>query len=317
MPRLQIFPASNGSSEGAAGAAMRTIEVNELSTTPSRAAAPLPEDGQRRRRLGQLVDPGSRPISSEASESDTAPSDSERTYMQAIARAPLLSADEEVALALRIRRGDLDARRRFIEANLRLVVFVARRYSGLGVSLPDLIQEGNIGLITAVERFDPDRGVRFSTHAYWWIRQSITRALQRNKRLTCAPADACSSDVSHVGVSTAIHLILSLDAPVFDEEDTSLGDAVLASHDEEPQARAMASMCRDALDEVLENLPPRQRVILSLRHGLLDGVEHNNAQIARFVGLSRESIRQIADRSMAAIQARKDIGALRYSLDDA
>jgi RNA polymerase primary sigma factor len=254
-------------------------------------------------------------IAREKRTSDAMLSQAEHAYMQALTQAPLLTADQEVALALRTKRGDAEARRCFIESNLRLVVFVARRYTGFGVSLSDLVQEGNIGLIHAVEKFDPLRGVRFSTHAYWWIRQSITRALQRNKRLTCVPVED-SRPARDGREPKGARGILSLDAPIAVEEDVPIGNVVMASSDEEPHVRAMATMCRVAVDELLEDLPPRQRVILSLRHGLFDGVEHNNAQIARIVGLSRESIRQIADRSMAALQSRADIDGLRYFLDD-
>lgn len=243
----------------------------------------------------------------------------ERTYLDAIAAVPLLSADEELALARRARRGDREARRRLVEANLRLVVYVARRYLGRGLPLLDLVQEGNLGLLRAAEKFDHRRDLRFSTCAFWWIRQAITRALERQRHLT----SACAHAPDAAGARGRHHRwhsrkLLSLDAALPGElDDLSLVSLLRADPADEPELRALAALRRTAVAELLEGLPPRERVILALRHGLLDDVERNNQEIGHAVGMSRESIRLIANRAMAALASRRDLVHLRELLEEA
>jgi RNA polymerase primary sigma factor len=241
--------------------------------------------------------------------------EAERSYFQSISRVPLLSAEEETALAQRIESGDWTARQRLVEANLRLVVYVARRYVGHGVPLLDLVQEGNIGLLRAVDRFDHTRGVRFSTHAFWWIRQAVTRALAVHARGCHGPQ---STPDEAIGGLRFGELVLSLDAALSDEDERrTLGLQVQAPHSEGPQAKVDDAALRVSINTLLLTLRPRERAILALRHGLVEDVEHNNAQVGRVMGLSRESIRLIANRAMAHLSSSSEAAHLRDFLDEA
>lgn len=243
----------------------------------------------------------------------------ERAYLENIARISLLSVDEEQSLARRAASGDATARRRLIEANLRLVVYVARRYLGRGLSLLDLVQEGNIGLLRAADKFDCQRDLRFATCAFWWIRQAITRALAVQRRLTSASTRLADRAAYEGGCHHHGHasIVLSLDAALAGEfDDLPLANVISVDQSEEPPARALAALRRAAAIELLEGLLPRERVILALRYGFLDDVERNNQEIGRAVGLTRESIRLIANRAMAALASREDTAHLRDFLEE-
>lgn len=244
--------------------------------------------------------------------------DAERAYLEAIAQVPLLSADEELALVRQAARGDANARQRLIEANLRLVVYVARRYLGRGLPLLDLVQEGNLGLLRAVEEFDHKRRLRFSTYAFWWIRHGITHALGRQRwPVVASPRSDDLGDNGHGRLlDQCSDAVLSLDAGLVGELDgLSLANLVRDDPSEEPPARLVAALQRAAVTELLEGLPPRERVILALRFGLFDGVERSNNEIGRVVGLSRESIRLIAKRVTVALASCEDIAHLRDFLE--
>lgn len=276
-----------------------------------------------------------------AAASPTSGSEAERAYLERIAEAPLLTAAEEIALAKRVEAGDEAARQQMIEANLRLVVYVARRYLGHGLSLLDLVQEGNIGLMRAVERYDHRRGVRFSTCAYWWIRQAVTRALSVQSRTVRLPESAvferraltatrsrledelgreattaevaAAADVSERRVRElreAPREPLSLDTSPAGDDELLLGGIVADDATEQPEAAAEATCMREAVREMLEGLPPRERVILALRHGLVDDIERNNCEIGRAMGVSREYIRLLARRAMATLEARPEAAHL-------
>lgn len=238
-----------------------------------------------------------------AAASPTSGSEAERAYLERIAEAPLLTAAEEIALAKRVEAGDEAARQQMIEANLRLVVYVARRYLGHGLSLLDLVQEGNIGLMRAVERYDHRRGVRFSTCAYWWIRQAVTRALSVQSRTVRLPESAVFERRALTATRSRLEDELGREA-------TTAEVAAAADVSEQPEAAAEATCMREAVREMLEGLPPRERVILALRHGLVDDIERNNCEIGRAMGVSREYIRLLARRAMATLEARPEAAHL-------
>ncbi len=255
-------------------------------------------------------------------------------YLREIRRAPLLSAAEEVELAKRVEAGDEEAKQRFIVANLRLVVNIAKKYQGRGFSLLDLIQEGNLGLIRAVEKFDWRRGFRFSTYATWWIRQAVTRALAERSRTIRLPI-LVGQTLSKVR-STSDRLMqslgreptddelagelgltadeldelvrsaaspISLETPVGEDETDQLGDLLPDESAEAPETYAL----NDALKQETSNLfaevlTPRQRLVLDLRFGM-DGAEiHQLESIGQQLGLTRERVRQIENEALAALR---------------
>ena len=269
-------------------------------------------------------------------------SDAMRTYLRGIGKVPLLSAEEELALAKRAERGDPGAKRRLIEANLRLVVSVAKHYSDRGLSLLDLIQEGNLGLIRAVEKFDWRRGFKFSTYATWWIRQSVTRALADQARTIRLPVhmvdmlgrllrvqrdllqelgrEPLPREIgAELGMSAStVREILkigqdpiSLESPVGDEGDLELGDLV-EDHDALVPLQAVAeTMCKAELDAVLGSLPGRERHIIELRFGLRDDTPRTLDEIGQVYDLTRERIRQIEAKTLARLKAYRDSQRLR------
>ena len=272
--------------------------------------------------------------------------DAERLYLDQIGKIPLLSADDEVALAQRIEGGDASARRRLIEANLQLVVYMAKRYVGRGLSLLDLIQEGNIGLMHAIEKYDYRRGFRFSTYACWWIRQTVTRALVDQVRHIRLPqstfeklrplADAqhalrreLGRDATHEEIAGALdvspqrarellgctHDVLSLEWTMEREGERPLGSVIADDDALHPYAAALEADRKAAVLALLGGLSERERAIVAMRYGLNDGEPRNNQQIGRALGLSRESIRLIADRAMVALASRDDIEHLKEYLE--
>jgi RNA polymerase primary sigma factor len=277
-------------------------------------------------------------------ERPAATDDSLRMYLRDIGRIPLLSAAQEVSLAKRMERGDMDAKSRLVEANLRLVVSIAKRYLGRGLSFLDLIQEGNLGLIRAVEKFDYRRGYKFSTYATWWIRQAVTRAIADQARTIRIPVHMVEklnhlvrakrqliqdlgreptpeelAKLMDTSVEKVQHLIkisqspVSLEKPVGDEEEAELGDFLEDEGSPRPMDAAVAEIKKDDLNKVLESLPHRERKILELRYGLNGEHPRTLEQIGRRFGVTRERIRQIEANTLARLKELQETQHLRES----
>jgi RNA polymerase primary sigma factor len=268
--------------------------------------------------------------------------DSLRLYLQSIGRVPLLSTEEEVMLAKRIERGDIAAKEHMVEANLRLVVSIAKGYVGRGLTFLDLIQEGSLGLIRAVEKFDYRRGYKFSTYATWWIRQAVTRAIadkgrtiripvhmvQRLNKLIQAerqliqrlgrepsPAEiAAEIDCPVREVRDVMRLAqhpISLEKPVGEEDDSALGDFVEDVTAESPFEVASKALRRESIARVLESLPQREREVIELRYGIVGGRPRTLEEVGRAFNITRERVRQIENRTLKKLQALPDAQQLR------
>lgn len=250
--------------------------------------------------------------------------DSVRMYLSEIGRVELLTADEEIKLAKRIEKGDPVAKQKLAEANLRLVVSIAKKYIGRGLSFLDLIQEGNIGLFRAVEKFDPQRGFKFSTYATWWIRQAITRAIADQARTIRIPVhmvetinklthtqrqllqelgreptvDELASEMN-MDIKKVRHIlkisqdIISLEAPVGAEEDSKLGDFIEDDEAVSPSESTNRKLIKENIHGMLQYLSPREQKIIRMRFGLDDGIGHTLEEVGREFGVTRERIRQI------------------------
>lgn len=250
--------------------------------------------------------------------------DSVRMYLSEIGRVPLLTAEEEIKLARAIAKGDLSAKRKLAEANLRLVVSIAKKYIGRGLSFLDLIQEGNIGLFRAVEKFDPNRGFKFSTYATWWIRQAITRAIADQARTIRIPVHMVETinKLTHtqrrlvqelgreptpeelsaemdMDIKKIRHIlrisqdIISLEAPVGSEEDSKLGDFIEDIDTLQPDEAAHRQIIKENIHKMLQYLTPREKKIITMRFGLLDGIGHTLEEVGKEFNVTRERIRQI------------------------
>lgn len=250
--------------------------------------------------------------------------DSVRMYLSEIGRVPLIDARKEIDLARRIRKGDASAKQQLAEANLRLVVSIAKKYIGRGLSFLDLIQEGNIGLFRAVEKFDPERGFKFSTYATWWIRQAITRAIADQARTIRIPVHMVETInklthtqrrlVQELGreptveeLSTEMEMdikkvrhiqkisqdIVSLESPVGSEEDSKLGDFIEDEDAVNPFEMTSRQLRKENVHQMLDFLTPRERKIIEMRFGLSDGIGHTLEEVGKEFGVTRERIRQI------------------------
>ncbi len=269
--------------------------------------------------------------------------DSIQMYLREIGKVSLLTGAEEIDLAKRITKGDEAARKRLTEANLRLVVSIAKKYMGRNLGLLDLIQEGNLGLFRAVEKFDWRKGYKFSTYATWWIRQAITRALADQSRTIRIPvhmvetlnkyAQAERQLVQDLGreplpeeiaaemgieVEKVYHLkkisqeTVSIDSPVGeDDEESSLGDFIEDSERATPTDTAGRQLLREYVQNILKDLDPREQKILRLRFGLEDGVTHTLEEVGEEFGVTRERIRQIEAKALERIKEHVDIHKLR------
>ncbi len=256
-----------------------------------------------------------------------------RIYLKEIGRVALLTAGQEVALAKAIEAGDEEARQRLTEANLRLVVSIAKKYSGRGLSFLDLIQEGNLGLIRAVEKFDYHRGFKFSTYAHWWIRQAITRALADQSRTIRVPVhmvetinklvrvtrrlqqelgrDATNQEIAiemqltPEKVREAIQVSqppVSLELSIGEDEDSHLSDFVEDKEAIPPADAATLSMLRVEVDNLLDTLTPRERRVLQLRFGLFDERQRTLEEVGQRLGVTRERIRQIETKALRKLR---------------
>lgn len=269
-----------------------------------------------------------------------------RMYLKEIGRVPLLTAEEEVELAKRIEQGDEAARRRLTEANLRLVVSIAKKYVGRGMLFLDLIQEGNLGLIKAVEKFDYRKGYKFSTYATWWIRQSITRAIADQARTIRIPvhmvetinklirasrqllqelgreptpeeiAEEMDLDVEKVReIMKVAQEPVSLETPIGEEEDSHLGDFIEDQDALAPAESASAILLREQLESVLDTLSDREQKVLKLRFGLEDGRTRTLEEVGREFGVTRERIRQIEAKALRKLRHPSRSKKLKDYLD--
>ncbi len=264
--------------------------------------------------------------------------DSVRLYLREIGKIPLLNAEEELALAQRVVAGDKDAKDKMAEANMRLVVSIAKRYVGRGLDLLDLIQEGNTGLLRAVEKFDPDKGFKFSTYATWWIRQAITRAiadqartiripvhmvetinklLRTQRRLTQElnrePSNEEIAAAMEIEVDKVEHImkikqdISSLDASIRDDEEESvLADFIEDEDTISPEESATNQLLKEQVKDMLAALTEREQKIIKLRFGLEDGKQHTLEEVGQEFSVTRERIRQIEAKALAKLRKHKD-----------
>ncbi len=256
-----------------------------------------------------------------------------RMYLKEIGQVKLLSAEEEIELAKRVSEGDQAAKNKLTEANLRLVVSIAKKYSGRGLHILDLIQEGNTGLIRAVDKFDWTKGNKFSTYATWWIRQAITRAIADQARTIRVPvhmvevinkATRCNRKlVQELGREPTVEEIakelnlpvekiieanrtaadtLSLDTPVGDEEDTSIGSFVEDERTPGPADATSNALLAEALKEILDTLTEREADVLRMRFGMYDGRTHTLEEVGQIFGVTRERIRQIENKAIRKLR---------------
>jgi RNA polymerase primary sigma factor len=280
------------------------------------------------------IDSGSRVVYLD----DDVADDSVRLYLREIGKIPLLNAEEELKLAYEIKAGSKKAKDKMAEANMRLVVSIAKRYVGRGLDLLDLIQEGNTGLLRAVEKFDPDKGFKFSTYATWWIRQAITRAiadqartiripvhmvetinklLRTQRRLTQElnrePTNEEIAKEMEIDVDKVEHImkikqdISSLDASIRDdEEDSVLSDFIEDEDTVSPEESATNQLLKEQVKEILSALTDREQKILKLRFGLEDGKQHTLEEVGQEFSVTRERIRQIEAKALAKLRKHKD-----------
>jgi RNA polymerase primary sigma factor len=268
--------------------------------------------------------------------------DSLRLYLREIGKVPLLTADQEVYLAKRIERGDMAAKTQMIEANLRLVVSIAKGYLGRGLSFLDLIQEGSLGLIRAVEKFDYRKGYKFSTYATWWIRQAVTRAIADKARTIRIPVHMVEklNKVVHIErqlvqrlgreprpeeiaaeleitteevreILRMSQLPISLEKPIGEEEESSLGDFVEDEQAESPFDTASLTLRREDIDNALASLPDRERKVIELRFGLRGEAPSTLEEVGRAFGVTRERIRQIENNTLKKLESLPEAQGLR------
>lgn len=259
--------------------------------------------------------------------------DAVRMWLKRIGRIPLLNHDQECELARHARSGCRDCKQVLIEANLRLVVSIAKRFVGRGLSMQDLIQEGNMGLIRAVEKYDPERGFRFSTYATWWVRQAISRAISDHGRTIRIPVHTLEAvnrmmkatgylqqqlgrEVTATEIGRTLNLSvekvedyhraicepLSLDSPVGESEDSSLSEFIVDRQVETPADAAVRAVMRKKIDEVLSTLAERERDVIAMRYGLLDGQPRTLEEVARAFQVTRERIRQIEQKAIKKLK---------------
>ena len=256
-----------------------------------------------------------------------------RMYLKEIGRIKLLTPEEEQEIAKKMAEGDEDARKRMSEANLRLVVSIAKRYVGRGMQLLDLIQEGNLGLMKAVEKFDYTKGYKVSTYATWWIRQSITRAIADQARTIRIPVHMVETinrvlrtshsmvqklgrepttkeiaDELHIEESKVEEVLkiaqepVSLETPIGEEEDSHLGDFIQDDEASQPSEEASYTLLREQLEEVLSTLTPREEQVLRMRFGLTDGKPHTLEEVGKEFDVTRERIRQIESKALRKLR---------------
>ena len=270
--------------------------------------------------------------------------DSVRLYLREIGKIPLLTQEEEMKLAKRVVRGEKKAKDKMAEANMRLVVSIAKRYSGRGLDFQDLIQEGNTGLLRAVEKFDPEKGFKFSTYATWWIRQAITRAIADQARTIRIPVHMVETinkllrtqrrltqelnreptieeiskemDLEPAKIKYVMKIkqdITSLDASIGkdgDDDDSVLGNFVEDEDSISPEQAATFQLLKEQIKEILDSLSDRERKILKMRFGLDGGRSHTLEEVGQEFAVTRERIRQIEAKALAKLRKHKDVKKL-------
>jgi RNA polymerase primary sigma factor len=304
--------------------------------SPEEADEEAPEETQGVRTRLRALKPTEADLSVDAS------LDSLRLYLRSIGRVPLLSGEEEVALAKRIERGDMAAKQHMVEANLRLVVSIAKGYIGRGLTFLDLIQEGSLGLIRAVEKFDHRRGYKFSTYATWWIRQAVSRALADKARTIRIPVHMVERLNKLIGaerqliqqlgrepsteeiagelectvrevrdVQRLAQQPISLEKPMGEEDDSALADFVEDVSAESPFEIASEALRRENITRVLASLPRREREVLEMRYGIVGGRARTLEEVGRAFNITRERVRQIENRTLKKLQTLPEAQQLR------
>lgn len=326
--------------------AERGIDIQEspgrLLRMPTEVPVPVVATGKKKTskvvksvRASTLIDggPGRRELETADEDIPNLSDDSVRMYLREIGRIPLLNTEDEIKLAKRIAHGDQLAKKKLTEANLRLVVSIAKKYIGRGLSLLDLVQEGNLGLTRAVEKFDYTKGFKFSTYATWWVRQAITRAIADQARTIRIPVHMIEtinklirvqrSLVQELGREPTVaeiakelgieedkvtHIMkisqetVSLEAPVGEEEDSRLGDFLEDKDSLSPEESAIYELMKGHIEEFLDILPPREQKILRMRFGLESGRSHTLEEVGQEFGVTRERIRQIEAKALKKLE---------------
>ena len=314
-------------------------EAEEIVAGADLAALPVEFDGPAAEDLEDEVDTDEDLLSQEQY-FDDASDDSVRLYLREIGKIPLLNAEEELALAQRVVAGEKKAKDKMAEANMRLVVSIAKRYSGRGLDFLDLIQEGNTGLLRAVEKFDPDKGFKFSTYATWWIRQAITRAIADQARTIRIPVHMVETinkllrtqrrmtqelnreptieelakelEMEPEKVEYVMKIkqdITSLDAGVGrdgDEEDSVLRDFIEDEDSATPEESAASQLLKEQVQSILSTLSDREQKIIKMRFGLENGKSHTLEEVGQEFAVTRERIRQIEAKALAKLRKHKD-----------
>ena len=313
--------------------------IEGVAPVPAEAAIIADFDGPAAEDLEEEVDTDEDLLSQEQY-FDDASDDSVRLYLREIGKIPLLNAEEELALAQRVVAGEKRAKDKMAEANMRLVVSIAKRYSGRGLDFLDLIQEGNTGLLRAVEKFDPDKGFKFSTYATWWIRQAITRAIADQARTIRIPVHMVETinkllrtqrrmtqelnreptieelakelEMEPEKVEYVMKIkqdITSLDAGVGrdgDEEDSVLRDFIEDEESATPEESAASQLLKEQVQEILSTLSDREQKIIKMRFGLENGKSHTLEEVGQEFAVTRERIRQIEAKALAKLRKHKD-----------
>ena len=321
-------------------------QVDKLYDTLEGQNIEIVEDGELEEDIAADLQVTSEEIENSLSAEGISIDDPVKVYLKEIGQVPLLTGDEEVSLAERIASGDPEARKRLSEANLRLVVSIAKRYVGRGMQFLDLIQEGNLGLIKAVEKFDYTKGFKFSTYATWWIRQAITRAIADQARTIRIPVHMVetinkvkkiSSHLLHqngheptadeiaaeLGMSASkVREIMrvaqepvSLETPIGEEEDSHLGDFIPDDDVPAPADAASHALLKEQLASVLSTLTPREEMVLHLRFGLEDGRPRTLEEVGKEFNVTRERIRQIEAKALRKLRHPSRSKKLKDFLD--
>ena len=314
-------------------------QAEEIVAGADLSALPVEFDGPAAEDLEEEVDTDEDLLSQEQY-FDDASDDSVRLYLREIGKIPLLNAEEELALAQRVVAGEKKAKDKMAEANMRLVVSIAKRYSGRGLDFLDLIQEGNTGLLRAVEKFDPDKGFKFSTYATWWIRQAITRAIADQARTIRIPVHMIETinkllrtqrrmtqelnreptieelakelEMEPEKVEYVMKIkqdITSLDAGVGrdgDEEDSVLRDFIEDEDSATPEESAASQLLKEQVQDILSTLSDREQKIIKMRFGLENGKSHTLEEVGQEFAVTRERIRQIEAKALAKLRKHKD-----------